>query len=692
MTTFTLIESIIDTIANSNSKNALAYTEIVHQYYSKIVTFVLQNDNASTFQKSFYLYGLYNREFFQEKLEKYQLLFPKINKKEQTTVIENLKSNNAYNLFILSNEKVDDIAENFIKAALLNDWDMSDLYKHSSNFLISLCQNSLSEELPTNFLKAFHDSLEEAYKSKDKDFPTAEFEKQMLRPLIHSSTGELCYDIYNKSSTNPKALGTEEKGFLSANGAYIHSYYNTTDGFSLDKLSAKLAKINCEDVTDQSLIWKFFTSDNFIEFFNKFTQYTYPKCFATFTVQMIAQGKEDLLDKTIEFLNNKNEDKNQPREISDFKKIYKNPMFWHKVNELLNENYTVEKHTAFCHFWMFRVSQEFRGDIIKYSKGQDHYGYMKLCELSKLQDDSSSEAMVRSSISAYGNTDLLGIINYLISEKLRFDHSKENNLFEQIHQKVEKKLPQIAQAKEEVATEMFNHNINKMIADNPEEVLKLLQGIQGKTPLGAALITKSHTSVTNEYGGEDVTSGQLNIGAIENKLKNYLSNKTCDASPGLLCDYIVTPLKEFTCNSYAITGASLLMGYSAFFGDARVVLFIAYDGIILGNAQGGQMSRVDAAYTLFLTNIGTPLSAVYKVFAPIIYTATVGTLSLAEKGFCDITMPQQDLADVLLVVTQNIANENEVDIKLSESSSCTKELVENFCLESDLHCNIIIEF
>ena len=322
---------------------------------------------------------------------------------------------------------------------------MSDLYKHSSNFLISLCQNSLSEELPTNFLKAFHDSLEEAYKSKDKDFPTAEFEKQMLRPLIHSSTGELCYDIYNKSSTNPKALGTEEKGFLSANGAYIHSYYNTTDGFSLDKLSAKLAKINCEDVTDQSLIWKFFTSDNFIEFFNKFTQYTYPKCFATFTVQMIAQGKEDLLDKTIEFLNNKNEDKNQPREISDFKKIYKNPMFWHKVNELLNENYTVEKHTAFCHFWMFRVSQEFRGDIIKYSKGQDHYGYMKLCELSKLQDDSSSEAMVRSSISAYGNTDLLGIINYLISEKLRFDHSKENNLFEQIHQKVEKKLPQIAQ-------------------------------------------------------------------------------------------------------------------------------------------------------------------------------------------------------------------------------------------------------
>ena len=182
-------------------------------------------------------------------------------------------------------------------------------------------------------------------------------------------------------------------------------------------------------MTDQSLIWKFFTSDNFIKFFNKFTQYTYPKCFATFTVQMIAQGKEDLLDKTIEFLNNKNEDKNQPREISDFKKIYKNPMFWHKVNELLNENYTVEKHTAFCHFWMFRVSQEFRGDIIKYSKGQDHYGYMKLCELSRLQDDSSSEAMVRSSISAYGNTDLLGIINYLISEKLRFDHSKENNLF-----------------------------------------------------------------------------------------------------------------------------------------------------------------------------------------------------------------------------------------------------------------------
>ncbi len=89
LNTFGFVELMIMQI--SKYANAADQKEIVYQYYSKIVAFVLQNDNANTFQKSFYLYVLYNRKYFQETLEKYQLLFPKINKKDNTEAIENLK-------------------------------------------------------------------------------------------------------------------------------------------------------------------------------------------------------------------------------------------------------------------------------------------------------------------------------------------------------------------------------------------------------------------------------------------------------------------------------------------------------------------------------------------------------------------------------------------------------------------------
>ncbi len=574
LNTFGFVELMIMQI--SKYANAADQKEIVYQYYSKIVAFVLQNDNANTFQKSFYLYVLYNRKYFQETLEKYQLLFPKINKKDNTEAIENLKYNNAYNLFVLSNENIDDIADSFVKAALSSDWSLKVFYKYSSKFL--LCQNSQSKELPKNFLNTLRHSLEEAYINKSKTFPADQFEKEMLRPLIHSSKGKVCYDIYNEFSTHSKPLGTEEKGFVGLNGAYIHHYYNTTDGFSLDKLSTKLANIDCENVVDQSLIWSFFTANNFIEFFDKFARYTYPKCFASFFIQMIAQGKKELLDKTIELLDNKSEDKNQTREIDKFKGIFKNPMFWSKVNELLNEHYTVEKHIAFCHFWIFRLSQKFRSDIIEFSKGQDHYGYMKLCELSKLQDDSSSEATVSSSISAYGNTELLGIINYFISERITFDHNSENNLFEQIHQKVEQKLPQIAEAKRNVMIELFQHNIHKMVEDNPNELLALLRNAQKYHPLGTALVTGT------TINGDVSVESDFHMEAIRSNLEKFLSNKTCVTPSGPLCNYIMEPIVDLTYN-YVPTSIMLipLVG-SILAGNSLTVLYTAYDGIILGNA------------------------------------------------------------------------------------------------------------
>ena len=686
LTTFEILEQIISNAAGGligqSEEGSLIYAEktpgnsrVVNEYYSKISTFVYQNNDASAFQKSFYFYTLYNRPFFNQFLDKHQLLFPDIKQQHLTNEIKLLSSQVRYTVSVLSDKDSlsTAVTSSFLGAVISTQWSAEEFYKNSANFAISLCQNSNSAELSIEFITALSNALEEQFGEKGTHRLEPEIYNQLARVK-----GKFCYEAYKHFVNPPKYSKAVEIDYLNYNAAHVHSYYESNAKLNKDDLKGKLAKISCARIKDHNLVKDFFTPDNFDELFETFSRYSNPECFAGLVFQMLSERNTDFIHKIGELLDVK--------EDNQFKAIVRNPSFWKEVNELLDAQYTIEKHTALCDFWTLRISEELQNQVLTHFKGQDHYGYMRMCELSRMEDSSRAKSNIEDIVRKYGDTKLLGMVSFMLNERIPFQHNDTYNFYSVIHNAINVKLPLIAAAKQEINNQIGVTFAIAAAKNNPDAIRQLLEGTEVFANFKSTYCGENCEQPSSTASLPYAVRKIINPEEMGNKLHELLDEECHNSFRVNMCDKI-TSFNDANTNPMTIgTLVGIFSVGFSFFQWGQI-----YKGAYTGIAYRHADNKLEAVRKLFFE--GNPdlphkLLKVWSAFIPLVYTAIIMPVSCSvEKLVCN----KEDY----LVLSISDAEETKDFIDIEITTSCTgnvtyaKELVNDFCTDNNYACNDI---